>query len=88
MRVLSFHTFFSVIQVIDEKKVVLKKIDEYQREIESNDFEYDKVFDSNASQIHVYDRGVRETVENILRGRSATVLAFGQVKDRIYTYYY
>ena len=43
----------------------------------ANKFEYDRVFDSDATQAEMYEQAVKPIVEGVMDGFNGTVFAYG-----------
>ncbi|CCI11158.1 unnamed protein product [Albugo candida] len=67
----------------DERKCVRTsdKIVHYQREIFSDEFQYDHVFTEEDDQLTVFDAGARPAVEDIMDGYNSTILAYRQTSS-------
>ena len=48
--------------------------------IERDTYQYDKVFDSKANTVNIYDHVGRNLVEGVVTGINATIFAYGQVR--------
>lgn len=53
-------------------------MDEYTTRFKDEEYQFDRVFDSNTSQKEVFDFSVSQTVDDLFDGYNGTVLVYGQ----------